>query len=393
MKTNWPIKKLGEVCDFKSIKNTKLLPYVGMEDIESNSGHFIGSLTPRKVKSTTTYFDASCVLYGKLRPYLNKVFLPDFEGQCSTEFVTLRPDLPQLSREWLTQWLRSEQIVAAMTKSGSGARMPRANLQLLRNFDIPSPPLETQRKVVKKIEELFAKIAQAQSLRESAIQDTNNLIPATLSKILEEGKKKGWDINTLANICLTFTDGDWIESKDQSSDGIRLVQTGNIGNGGFLNKADRSRFISVATFERLGCTEIFPNDLLISRLPNPVGRSCLIPETGQRMITAVDCTIVRIDTKGANQKYVMYFTNSSDYFEQVSRLISGTTRDRISRKNLGTIKIPLPPLAEQREIVERMDAVTQKVRELQKLQSETAANLTALKQSILHQAFEGRLIN
>ena len=86
---NYPTKKLGEVCDFKVIKNTKTLPYIGMEDIESNTGRFLGSKESRSVKSVTAFFDQTSVLYGKLRPYLNKVFLPDFEGHSSTELVPL----------------------------------------------------------------------------------------------------------------------------------------------------------------------------------------------------------------------------------------------------------------------------------------------------------------
>ena len=79
------------------------------------------------------------------------------------------------------------------------------------------------------------------------------------------------------------------------------------------------------------------------------------------------------------------------YFESICTRWVG--QSGINQGKLVTIKIPLPPLTEQKKIVERMDALTQKVRELQKLQSETAINLTVLKQSILHQAFQGELIN
>ena len=82
----------------------------------------------------------------------------------------------------------------------------------------------------------------------------------------------------LEEICTVFTDGDWIESKDQSDDGIRLVQTGNIGEGIYLEKEARAKYISEETFEKLKCTEIFPGDILVSRLPDPVGRACIIPE-------------------------------------------------------------------------------------------------------------------
>ena len=84
----------------------------------------------------------------------------------------------------------------------------------------------------------------------------------------------------LDKLCILFTDGDWIESKDQSDSGIRLIQTGNIGNGEFLYKNDKAKYISVDTFKRLNCKEVFPNDILVSRLPEPVGRGCIIPDIG-----------------------------------------------------------------------------------------------------------------
>ena len=98
----------------------------------------------------------------------------------------------------------------------------------------------------------------------------------------------------LSSLCETFIDGDWIESKDQSEDGIRLVQTGNVGYGYFKDKEDKSRYISEETFNRLHCTEIFAGDILVSRLPDPIGRACIIPEGIGRMITAVDCSIIRL---------------------------------------------------------------------------------------------------
>ena len=109
--------------------------------------------------------------------------------------------------------------------------------------------------------------------------------------------KAGWERKPLADVCEVFADGDWIESKDQSSNGIRLIQTGNVGEGIFKSRAEKARYISETTFDRLRCTEIFEGDCLISRLPDPVGRSCILPNTGERMITAVDCTIVRFHSK------------------------------------------------------------------------------------------------
>ncbi|WP_283592862.1 restriction endonuclease subunit S [Paraclostridium bifermentans] len=159
----------------------------------------------------------------------------------------------------------------------------------------------------------------------------------------------------LKSICTEIKDGDWIESKDQSSEGIRLVQTGNIGIGKYLNKDDRAKFVTEETFSSLKCTEIFEGDILISRLPTPVGRACVFPNIQSRAITAVDCTILRVNKELCIPKYFVYYTMSSMYLNQIDRFVAGTTRLRISRKNLEGIKIFLPEISLQNKIVEVLD--------------------------------------
>ena len=159
----------------------------------------------------------------------------------------------------------------------------------------------------------------------------------------------------LCEICINLLDGDWIERKDQSSEGIRLIQTGNIGNGIFKDRAEKSRYITEDTFNRLRCNEIVPGDCLISRLPDPVGRACLIPYSRMKMITAVDCAIVRFQKKSIIPSWFIYYTLSREYQIQVTQHISGATRQRISRKNLGLIEIPLPNISEQQRIVTILD--------------------------------------
>ena len=102
-----------------------------------------------------------------------------------------------------------------------------------------------------------------------------------------------WKTFKLKEICSVFTDGDWIETKDQSAEGIRLVQTGNVKIGKFADRRDKARYISKETFKRLNCTEVMEGDILVSRLPEPVGRACVIPELQEKAITAVDCTVIR----------------------------------------------------------------------------------------------------
>jgi len=199
--------------------------------------------------------------------------------------------------------------------------------------------------------------------------------------------KQNWKKILLKDACKVFTDGNWIESKDQSTEGIRLVQTGNIGFGYFKDKEDKSRFISEETFHRLKCTEILPGDLLVSRLPDPVGKSCIIPEINSKMITGVDCTIIRPKDILASE-FLCYYQMSNKYLKDVQLGVSGATRERISRKNLGLIEIPLPPLPEQQRIVSILDEAFVSITVAKENAEQNLKNAKELFDSYLQGVFE-----
>ncbi|PID55639.1 MAG: hypothetical protein CR986_10715 [Ignavibacteriae bacterium] len=199
--------------------------------------------------------------------------------------------------------------------------------------------------------------------------------------------KKGWKVVALKDACKVFTDGNWIQTKNQSTDGIRLIQTGNIGFGVFKNKIEKARYISEETFIKLKCTEIFPNDLLVSRLPDPVGKSCIIPNIDSKMITGVDCTIIR--TKyNLLSRFLLYFQMSDIYLKDVNLRVTGTTRSRISRKNLGLVEIPIPPLDEQKRIVAILDEVFATIEKAKTNAEKNLQNAKELFKSYLNNVFE-----
>ena len=200
--------------------------------------------------------------------------------------------------------------------------------------------------------------------------------------------REGWEIKKLGDLCILFTDGDWIESKDQSIEGIRLIQTGNVGCGIFNDKTEHYRYISQDTFNRLKCKEIYAGDILISRLPDPIGRACIIPQLPDRMITAVDCTIVRLN-ENIKPQFLVYYTNSRVYNREIQRYIAGAVRKRISRKNLSQIDIPVPPLAEQERIVGELDLLSGVIAK----KREQLTQLDALAQSIFYTMFGDPISN
>lgn len=155
-----------------------------------------------------------------------------------------------------------------------------------------------------------------------------------------------------------FIDGDWIESKDISDDGIRYITTGNVGEG--VYKEQGSGYITEEKFVELNCTEVRPGDVLISRLNLPIGRACLVPDLGCKIVTSVDNVITRT-ADYVFPNFLVYLLSSKQYFAHTEILARGTTMQRISRTILGNIRICLPKKVEQVAIATHLDHETSKI--------------------------------
>ena len=180
-------------------------------------------------------------------------------------------------------------------------------------------------------------------------------------------------------------DGDWIETKDQDVRGkVRLIQLADIGDGEFKDKS--SKYITLETAERLHCTFLEKGDILIARLPEPLGRACIFPLEGA-YITAVDIAILRIKDISINPQYIMYLINSSTFRSQIKQYESGTTRKRISRKNLEKIEFSLPNLEIQNRIVARIEELFSKLDKAVDTLKTTKEQLAVYRQAVLKDAF------
>jgi len=151
-----------------------------------------------------------------------------------------------------------------------------------------------------------------------------------------------------------IADGDWIESKDQDPDGeVRLVQLADIGEGRFIDKS--SRFLTTSTATSLRCTYLKAGDLLIARMPDPIGRACIFPENQKPSVTAVDVCIVRPDGTQVDTKWLMHVLNSPVIRKEIEKGATGTTRSRISTGKLKNLEFNVPSLEEQKRIAAILD--------------------------------------
>jgi type I restriction enzyme, S subunit len=151
----------------------------------------------------------------------------------------------------------------------------------------------------------------------------------------------GWEVTTLAEQSASLVDGDWIESKDQGGGDYRLLQVSNIGVGSF-RETGNFRYITAQTFERLRCTEIRVGDILISRMPDPIGRAWLVDVLDSPAVTAVDVAILtpRSPESGV---FLSHWLNTPETLARADAVATGTTRKRITRSVLGGLAFAMPP--------------------------------------------------
>ena len=344
---SWEQRKLSEITDKVTEKNA------GLQYVETftNSAEF-GIISQRD------FFDHDIAKLGSLDGYYivkteDFVYNPRIStsapvgpinrnklgrtGVMSPLYTVFRPH--DIDTTYLEYFFKCGYWHSFMNFNGdSGARSDRFSIRdnVFFQMPIPIPDIDEQRK----IGELLTCLDNLITLHQRKCALLFSPFQAFISMMFITSTFS-WEQRKLASLCEKFTDGDWIESKDQSDFGVRLVQTGNVGVAEYLDKPNNKKWISEDTFDRLHCEEVLPGDILISRLPEPAGRACIVPLLGTKMITAVDCTIVRTAPDMSN-KFLVQYLSSQAYFDDVNTCLAGGTRQRISRGNLANFNVPIP---------------------------------------------------
>ena len=169
---------------------------------------------------------------------------------------------------------------------------------------------------------------------------------------------ENWEVTTLRELTssLTLNDGDWILSENMTANGeVKLLQLGSIGNMIYIDNG--FKYLTKSTFNKLSCTEIFPGYLLINRIISDKMCCCIVPDIAGTIITTVDTCWIAPSNTSYNVKFLMYQLASPIFQSVVLLNATGTTRKRISKNNLINLQLLLPPLAEQKRIIEAIETI------------------------------------
>lgn len=310
-----------------------------------------------------------------VRTYLKAVFHFDSiigPTIVSTGFATLTPK-PDVHDRYLKWAIVSDGFVSEIEAQSTGVSYPAISESRVSKLSLPLPPLDEQRAIADYLDHKDAQITRFIESRRRMIALLEEKKQAIINQSVTKGldpsvpmKDSGvewlgeipahWEVRrlrTLANGDVnSFTDGDWVESPYIESDGIRLIQTGNVRRGHYRDQG--FRYISEKTFDELNCKEVNAGDVLICRLGDPVSRACVAPDLGVKMITSVDNCMLKTSSD-VSAVFTTYCLNCDNYLDWVAAQVRGSTRDRVSRKMLGAFPIPIPPLIEQQTIAKHLE--------------------------------------
>jgi len=335
--SKWPIVKLGEVCRqerrIASSKAELQLPYLGLEDIESGTGRILPNASTHNATSTSFTFGANHVLYSKLRPYLNKVALPDLDGRCTTELIPILP-LDRMIRTYLFWLLLRQETVAVAMDGKTGTRMPRADMDLIMNMEISLPPLDVQQRIVEELDG-YRKVI------EGARQVIANYKPTI--KIDPEWPHQ--PILSIASLEYGLT------AIGRESGDARLIRITDITNEGTLSNAD-PKFIYLDDKSKPYLLE--NEDVLVARTGATYGKTLLFDYSFSAVFASY---LIRLRFSGSTlPRFYWLYAQSEDYWSQAKSLVTGGGQPQFNGNALKKVIVPVPPLAEQQRIVEELEA-------------------------------------
>lgn len=282
-------------------------------------------------------------------------------------------------------------VAKQKASKAQGDAVVHISARALSSISINLPPIEEQETIANAlsgVDELIASldqlIAKKRDLKQAAMQQL------LTGKTRLQGFSGEWGTRSIISLADNrkeqFDDGDWIEAKHITDKGVRLIQTGNIGIGRFIDRENK-KYIYERSFTSLRCKPLIAGDLLICRLADPAGRACLFPEIGEdKVVTSVDVTIFRPRPEIASRVYLTNLFSTPTWFQLVSDRSGGTTHKRISRGALGRISLRLPQLGEQHAIAEMLSDMDADLAELEQRRNKTIA----LKQGMMQELLTGK---
>lgn len=382
-----PLSDLFEVDKAQICKDEtdySKLQFIGLENIESHTKRYLPEFVS-KPEGVCHRFSKDHILYGKLRPYLNKVYLPEFDGKCSTEIVPLLPK-NGYSREFISTILQSRTFIEEAVKHSTGGRMPRANLKHLLKLKVSVPEAEEANIVANSLQ---LQLAHVETMRQAALKQKE------AAKVLQsavlwgmfpwqagEALPAGWRWEKLGKICKIYAGATPSRTNPYYWGGdIPWIKTGEIN---FNRISETEEFITEAGLNNSSARWIPKGAILIALYGQGATRGKVaildIEATSNQACCALVCPDSLLNI------YLFYFLYSR--YEDIRNLSSGSSQDNLNGGLIKDYSIPIPSTkAEQEKIAKLVEDKLQSFKKLGEKFDNQLKAIKALPATILREAF------
>ncbi|WP_445366838.1 restriction endonuclease subunit S [Methylomonas sp. BW4-1] len=415
--STWTIIKLGEVVDYG--KTVKVEPnkiessawVLELEDIEKHTSKLLArcKFSDRDSKSTKNYFEIGDVLYGKLRPYLNKVLIADQAGYCSTEIIPLKAN-DNLDARFLFYWLKHPAFLDYVEAESHGLNMPRLGTETGRAAPFVLAPFNEQKRIADKLDAVLAQV--------DACRDRLDRIPAIIKrfrqsvlaaavsgKLTEDwrlGKylyrsidndleiPENWRSVKLADLSDYVTSGSRGWADFYSNKGAIFIRSQDINTDELV--LQNTAYVDLPDIAEGRRTKVELNDLLITITGANVTKCARVKSNLDEAYVSQHVSLVRlIDVDTAPfVEFAIKAINCGR--KQLMTFAYGGGKPGLNLQNIKDVTFGLPPSDEQTEIIRRVESLFAYADRLEARYYAARTQVEKLTPALLAKAFRGELV-
>lgn len=318
------------------------------------------------------------------------IFTLDGDYCFASYLVRLNLDRRIVLPEFLNYFMNSGPFQQSVKgKASKSINQANINATILSNEHISYPPLAEQQRIVGVLDEAFAGLATAQANAAKNLQNARALFESHIQSVFTQ-RGKGWVETTLGEITggvFTGPFGSLLHKRDYIENGIPLVNPAHITDTGI--EPDYSKTVSAETAKRLANYVMHNGDIVIGRR-GEMGRCAVVTDVEDGWLCGTGSFYIKLSER-CDSHFLVRLLRSAPCRASLEKLAGGAVMPNLSNTVLAGLAINLPPLAQQRTMVKELDALAAETQRLTRLYEQKQAALSALKKSLLHQAFTGNL--
>ena len=369
MKSGWVIKKLGEVCELINGKNQSEVANPSGKYPIYGSGGVMG-------RADDFRCPAGCTIIGRKGSINNPLYVTEPFWNVDTAYA-LSPT--GVESKFLYYFCLSFDF----SKLDCGTTIPSLTSAIVKDVDMPIPPLPEQKRIVAKIDAAFEKINNLKANAERNLKNAKELFQSALDEAMRP--KKGWVEKRLGEVCDGRLSYGTSAPSCPYNGKVRYIRITDIDDEGRL----LDELVSPKTFERKHI--LVEGDIVLARTGATVGKSYLYSPSDGDCVYAGYLIRARVNRSMVLPEFAFYFTKTGSYWQYIHTEQASAAQPNINAEKYGNLLMPVPPLKEQREIVAMARVIHGKSLKLQHHYTRQIADCAEMRQSVLREAFEGRL--